>query len=241
MVCNTSFTSASSILKKCILIPIFLMLVACGATNQVKSVENLSATKEGAKILLMPLDVELSVLTAAGLTEPNAEWTENAIVYMKNSVASNLAEKNVNLIDYSNNSNDPASVPVQLEKLHEAVGRTILQAGFLPLPSRSPDETWTLGRDANVLSQQTGADYALFVFVRDSYASGGRVAMSVLMALAGVGVSGGSQFGFASLVDLKTGDVVWFNRLMRGTGDMREPEPAAETAKVLLTGFPSAN
>jgi hypothetical protein len=32
--------------------------------------------------------------------------------------------------------------------------------------------------------------------------------------------------------------VVWFNRLLRGVGDMRNPEAAGETLHVLLTGFP---
>ena len=33
------------------------------------------------------------------------------------------------------------------------------------------------------------------------------------MALLGVGLAGGSQTGYASLVDLRTGRVVWFNNL----------------------------
>jgi hypothetical protein len=34
--------------------------------------------------------------------------------------------------------------------------------------------------------------------------------------------------------------VVWFNRLMRASGDMREAEKAAETLNVLLNDFPAA-
>jgi hypothetical protein len=34
--------------------------------------------------------------------------------------------------------------------------------------------------------------------------------------------------------------VVWFNRMARGHGDLREAEPAAETVDALLTAFPAA-
>jgi hypothetical protein len=57
----------------------------------------------------------------------------------------------------------------------------------------------------------------------------------VVGALLGVGVPGGSQVGFASVVDLKTGDIVWFNRLIRPQGDLRTPEAAAETVKALVS------
>jgi hypothetical protein len=33
--------------------------------------------------------------------------------------------------------------------------------------------------------------------------------------------------------------VVWFNQLTRGTGDLREPDKAAETIDALLQQFPA--
>jgi len=51
-------------------------------------------------------------------------------------------------------------------------------------------------------------------------------------------MQGGTQRGFASLVDLRTGDVVWYNRLLRAKGDMRNAKGARETADALLRGFP---
>lgn len=62
----------------------------------------------------------------------------------------------------------------------------------------------------------------------------------VALALLGVGVAGGFQIGYASLVDLSNGRVLWFNQLMRGTGDLREAEPASETVRALLNNFPEA-
>jgi hypothetical protein len=60
------------------------------------------------------------------------------------------------------------------------------------------------------------------------------------LALLGVGIGGGMQIGYASLVDLNSGRVVWFNQLVRPSGDLREPEKAAETLNALLGQFPVA-
>jgi hypothetical protein len=47
-------------------------------------------------------------------------------------------------------------------------------------------------------------------------------------------VPGGQQVAFASLVDLKTGSVVWFNVLTSGVGDIRTPEGANQMVGKLL-------
>ena len=60
------------------------------------------------------------------------------------------------------------------------------------------------------------------------------------LALLGIGISLGVQTGYASLIDLNTGRVVWFNRLMRPSGDLREPDKADETIDALLREFPVA-
>ena len=95
-----------------------------------------------------------------------------------------------------------------------------------------------MGPKAVALNDEYNADYALFLLVRDSYASAGRSMMVMAGFLLGVGVSGGAQLGFASLVDLHTGEIVWFNRLARAQGDLREAGPAEETVTTLLNNFP---
>ena len=79
---------------------------------------------------------------------------------------------------------------------------------------------WSLGSGTRALADEYDADYALFVTMRDSFASGGRAALIVFGAILGVGIRGGSRYGFASLVDLRTGDIVWFNQLASGLGNV---------------------
>jgi hypothetical protein len=97
------------------------------------------------------------------------------------------------------------------------------------------------------LGQKTGYDYALFLHAEDAQASGGRIALG-LLGLAGcfVGfcapnVGGQQQLDYASLVDLKTGEVVWFNVVTAGSeipgikfGDLRTPAGAAQMVDRLL-------
>jgi len=54
-----------------------------------------------------------------------------------------------------------------------------------------------------------------------------------------VALGGGVQVGYASLVDLRNGDVVWFNKLQRGFGDLREAGPAKESIEALMSDYPS--
>jgi hypothetical protein len=72
-------------------------------------------------------------------------------------------------------------------------------------------------------------DYALFLYAQDGYAS--TVAWRCRCGhcrlpdrIVRAADRGGSQFAYASLVDLRTGDVVWFNVLQAQTGDIRTPK-----------------
>lgn len=199
----------------------------------------------GARVLLIPADIELYEVSVGGLLEPKAEWTTSARTHVAAALKEELAKKNAMLLHYRPPQNDPSqeAAHIQLIKLHDVVGGTILTHHFglgPSLPTKEGKFDWSLGQDARLLRENFDADYALFVLIRDSYASGGRMAAAAMMsALYLFPVSpGGQQVGFASLVDLRTGDLVWFNWLARGTGDLRQADPARDTAAALLTDFP---
>lgn len=192
------------------------------------------------RIVVMPLDVELSQLTAGGMQQPHAEWTETALKHMRAALEEEARVRKVRLVDFRPDRGAPADRETSLElvKLHRAVGGAVLVHQYLPglaLPSKEGKLDWSLGPAVAAIARAHDADYALFLFVRDSYATAGRVAVIVVGALLGAGVPGGQQVGFATVVDLKTGDIVWFNRLVRAHGDLRTPEAAAETVKALVS------
>lgn len=203
----------------------------------------MTSLPSASKVVLMPIDIELSILNAGGVTEPRADWTETARGHLHAALAELLDDAGAELA--TSEGVDPYAglddTEVQLVKLHGVLGKSILVHQYLPplkLPSRPEGFDWTLGPETRRLKDRFGADYALFVFVRDSYSSSGRAAVIAIGLLFGVGIPGGQQVGFASLVDLNSGQVVWFNRLLSATGDLRTAEAAKASATALVAGFP---
>ena len=130
---------------------------------------------------------------------------------------------------------------VSYQKLYAAVGSTVLNHHFgeLKLPTKQGSFDWSLGPGISEIGEKYDADYALFSYYRDYQATGGRVAFAVFAAVAGVGVSAGLEVGFASLVDLRSGDIVWFNRVTSGAGELREADQARAAVDRLFKDLPS--
>ncbi|MEO6066282.1 MAG: hypothetical protein ABIP49_10945 [Lysobacterales bacterium] len=221
-----------------------LLLAGCATTqSRVANTARDAGERVRGTVVLIEPDIELSEVTAGGAQQPRADWTARARAELPAALTRQLARKGgITLAKFEVADDLPATDRTrQLLHLHRAVGHSILRHGYGigTLPSKGKDFDWTLGKGVAVLRAATNADYALFVTVRDSYTSGGRAALMVVGALVGVGFSGGVQAGFASLVDLRDGRVVWFNTLVDQRGDLRDTEGADATARQLLDGFPS--
>lgn len=219
---------------------ITLFLSAC-QTAAVYTSDTLKRDDQTVRVLVMPMDVELSELGLGGTTV-RADWTEAATGHLESSLAAYLSERNVDVIPFIPATNsDTASNDVQLIKLFGVVGETITLHHYFPsfaLPNKKEKFDWSMGPETTKLSARYDAEYALFISVRDSYASAERAAAIAVAAIFGIGIQGGIQTGSAALVDLRTGEFAWFNRLARGTGDIRTEEPAKETLTVLMEEFP---
>jgi hypothetical protein len=218
--------------------PVLAMLISACAPMSVKQVDRLSTVQENPRILLMPPDIKYYLLTAGGVPEPNAEWTEAAQTNFTEAVTEYAASigTNLTLVDKSNLS----PTEINYEELHSAVGFTILDNYFgSPLPAKNGQFDWSLGPGIGEIGTDHEADYALFVYYRDFQASGGRIAFAVLAAATGAVSDVGSESGFASLVDLRTGDVVWFNVVTAGSGELRQKDGAASAVRTLFKDIPT--
>lgn len=221
---------------------LLLILSGCASTANKTARTSLSAPSTIPNVVLMPIDVELSLLTAGGVQEPRADWTETAKKNIKQAFTQYQATHPLHIVDYQKPDNDVAldKELSEIIRLHGVVGQSIIVHEFingLKLPSKGEFQ-WTLGPEVSALKQNNDADYALFVFMRDSYSSSGRIALQLAAALFGVGLQGGTQVGFASLVDLKSGDIIWFNEMASTTGDLRTAESADSAISYLLDGLP---
>ncbi len=206
-----------------------------------QQIDQLESVKENPRVILMPPDIRYYLLTAGGVSEPHAEWTEAAQANFTTAMR-DFAESmgtDLTIVDPDN----LGATHIEYEKLHSAVGLTVLhhQFGMFKLPSKGNGEVfdWSLGPGINALADEHDAEYGLFVYYRDYQASGGRVAFAILAAAAGVGVATGSEHGFASLVDLRTGDIVWFNVVNVGSGELRDEASAAATVDALFADIPT--
>ncbi len=219
-----------------------LLLAACASTgSRVAGSARAPVDVIRGTLALIEPDIELTEVNAGGAQQPRADWTLTARSLLPEALRANLAHAEVTIAPFDLPDDDASTARVrQLTQLQRAVGISILRHGYGvgALPSKHGAFDWTLGPGARELQRVTGADYALFVTIRDSYSSSGRAAMMVVGALVGVGLSGGVQVGFASLVDLRDGRVVWFNRLVDHSGDLRDAEGAATTARLLLKDMP---
>lgn len=226
-----------------VLLLIGVIAAGCAQATAFSRTESIRQRLADVRVLLMRPDIELSELTVGGLREPKADWTAAAEEHVAAALRAELQGKKATLVPYLLPTQNPAReyAHTQLVKLHDMVGGAILMHKYLPalaLPTKKDAFDWTLGQGVNVLREDYGAEYGLFILFRDSYASAGRRAMMVGAALFGVGIPGGTQVGFASLVDLQSGDILWFNRLFNPAGDLRTPEAARKAVQTLLADLP---
>ena len=229
-----------------------ISLSACVQNKQYADVE-FTPPQGNYKLLVMRPDVTVGSVTTGGMVEPRADWTEAARANLIVALKAQQGERGGNVLVMDRRDSLPGIEPetiAELERLHYAVGQSIAlhryNGRYLPT-KRGKGLDWTLGADAVTLGQRTGMDYALFLYAEDSFASTGRVALQVLgvagclVGFCAPNIGGGGQFAYASLVDLRTGEVVWFNVLQTGTqvaginmGDIRKPEGAAQMVERLL-------
>ena len=222
---------------------IILIIVLCLQTipgNSAESILGDNPLKKQAlftKIILIEPDIELLSVLASGQTETRADWSEAGMKNAKHWVKEYFSNNQIDFATYTIPDGQAYQQQRQIRALHEAVGISILNNKTLNLPTKQTFD-WSLGAGAQSLSIQ-GADYGLFMFLRRGYGTGGRVALSVASAvLFGALPVISYQFAFASLVDLQTGEIVWFNNLAQTVGDLRDQSKAENTIRALLTEFP---
>ena len=223
---------------------LLLALAGCTALQQPQTSLGYVPPGGNPKIVVMRPDVAVDLLTAGGMLERREDWTNAArdnVLASLQALQARRGSKTRVAITRGSAGGDDATV-TELNQLHAVVGQSVLMHKFSPqseLPTKEGVFDWTLGEIAVQYGRESGYDYALFLYARDSFSSSGRVALQAVGYLACmVGVcavpQGGSQTAFASLVDLKTGELVWFNYMKSPEGDIRTQEGADVLVWTLL-------
>lgn len=217
----------------------------------------------GLNVVVFRPDVHVGSLKVGGLDEPNVEWTEAARANMQAALEASTEFKDAKITFVDELEGD---ADTQLLNEYRGLFETVAGSMFthvtnsgqmLPTkqymtkppkgsaqkPKKKSKIDWTLGEGAAKLRDVTGSDYAMFVFTHDSYGDSGRKAaqaLGMLGCLIGVCmiIPAGVHIGYAGLVELETGNIVWFNTDLAMGGDVREADGATKRVGQLLAGFP---
>lgn len=230
----------------------FIVLPITAASSQERA-----ATKQGFEleaqsgktILVFRPIVQVGSQSMGGLFEPNAEWTNQA----REHIALALAEQQLLLgnevVEAPEAYGEDAELLLEYQLLFGAVADAVREYQFFVgnrLPTKKQDNKddvfeWSLGPGVSQLPGASDADYALFIYNRDEYGSTGRKILQVGLALfGGIGVQSGAHLGYAGLVDLKTGELLWLNADGQMGGDVREVDGAQKRVRQLLEEFPGS-
>ncbi len=209
--------------------------------------DGVTITPGQTRIMIMQPNIKVGSMSTGGLFEPNAEWTATARKLIDAQVRQQLAGQGITLVaqpEIAAGSDGPQNPVQQYRALFPVVAKAVMEFQFflgnrLPTKKRPGVFDYTLGSGIASMPGAQDADYALFMFTEDAYGSAGRKAAQLLMAgLFGVAIAPGVHVGYAGLVDLKTGDLVWLNADPEMGGDVRETDGAVKRVGQLLANFP---
>jgi len=233
------------------------LLVSSPAAAGAVSRQGFMLPAEGSvKIVVFRPDVHVGSLRVGGLDEPNADWTASARQNIQNAMQEQAGRMDTKLEFIDDLQGDHAELLTQYRGLFEAVASAMMQ--HVTLGDKLPTKTiqvagpagakpknvtaldWTLGEGTRQLQEATGADYAMFVFTHDAYGDAGRKVAQFLMAgIFGAYIPAGIHIGYAALVELKTGNIEWFNTDLAIGGDPRQPDGSQKRVSQLMASFPT--
>ncbi|WP_103729385.1 hypothetical protein [Novosphingobium sp. HII-3] len=195
------------------------------------------------RIVLMRPVIDVGAQSTGGMFEPNADWTTQAREYLTSALGEAQSKLGNVVVEYSDQSTGDGPMVTQYSHLFNAVADSVIEYQFFPgnrLPTKKHGKSfdWGMGDGLARLTSLSGADYALFITTHDEYGSTGRKMLQIVGMLGGVGVTSGVHQGYAGLVDLKTGELVWLNADRQMGGDVRTAEGAQKRVSQLLEGFP---
>lgn len=196
-----------------------------------------------ARIVLMRPSIRVGEQSTGGMFEPNADWTAQARENLGQAIAAIQNQLGNAVVDMIEPVGAGTGQLAEYQGLFSTVADSVIVYQFFPgnrLPTKKRKDSfeWTMGPGIAALPGLADADYALFVTTEDQFGSTGRKAVQFLAALGGVGIQSGVHKGFAGLVDVRTGDLVWLNADLQMGGDVRTTEGAQKRVAQLFEGFP---
>lgn len=202
-------------------------------------------------VAIMPPDIKINKLSAGGVPELVDEWSDDAkgkILAILTKELSLFPSMKVSLIkDFEMQESAKYSLKEQ-QGLFRAVADSIIIHTYLPestFKHKLANFDYTLGTEISTLSSAADSDVLLFCLGTNYLWTGGRIALSIFGMLASgvtgvyVGPMPMPEYFILSLVDSKTGDVIWFDYVY-APGDLRNEEVDQKLVSRILNNFPKS-
>jgi hypothetical protein len=230
---------------------ICLVALAGCATSHTSVHRDLSYATETTlprKVLLLPVEIRVHEISVGGVVEKVDDWSNrasaNARSYVKSLASGRGAFQVVEAPALS------AQEKAQLDQ-HVALYEVVAGSADLALSSpigawreRAKDFDYTLGPGLKPLAEHTGIDAAMILTGTDYISSAGRkaaMAMGVVLGVLGGGIfipQGGTAYVSVGVVDMRTGNVLWFATDQSGTTDLRDERDVQQILEQMFQTYP---
>ena len=196
------------------------------------------------KVVLLPMDIRVSEISAGGLVQEVPAWTKTAASNIQHGITEyDALNTELQILPSPRLSAEESAVVQEHLALYDVVAASAYWTttlGGSGWQHKRDHFDYTLGKGLAFMKERTGADCGLVVIGRHQIATAGRVAGAVLGALfAGVYIPTSSNFLTVGIVDFASGDLLWFNYTAGATGkELTEVESADREVLRLMEDFP---
>jgi hypothetical protein len=167
------------------------------------------------RLLLLPIDIKAHELTAGGLTEEVPAWSAQAHDNLLRALAQFAAADGrfefTPLAELPGERGAAVREHVALYNAVAGAAYTLPQGGGEAWRHKRERFDYGIGPGLAFLREHADAQAALLVVGEDYISSSGRKAAAVAAALVGVGIPMGFSYLTAGIVDLESGDLLWFD------------------------------
>lgn len=213
--------------------------------------ENFQEPRDAVSVVLVDPDTEVYFQKVGG-RDLRADWTDTARENLRQAVAAHLEASGETVVDFETlqiGADDLEQLQAMNLQVTSAIGSHRLELGNVPflgaLPhkdGRLKDLAYSLGDTVDpIRAARPDADYAVFTTHRSTIESAGSFLTKVAIGTVTGFVPAASSFRgtLVNLVDLDTGEVVWVNGQVQGTGgDVREAQKATNVIADIMDESP---
>jgi len=226
-----------AILSACLSVP-----TICASKAKEKASE---VTGPPLRVLVLPVDFDVLEMSAGGMIEPVPDSTVQAEEALSEATIRVLKHTNkfqiIDLPAMSDAERESLKEHVALYKLTAFNAAQMIRLGGPAWKAKRQNFDYSIGDGLKFLVERSGADAAVVVAGAQVNSSGGRVAMFLLLAAAGVAIPLGGAQGTAGVVDLNTGNIKWLEERMATKGNIREKAGAEQTMLMLMGNYPASS